>query len=432
MAAPLGKSKEVARLLDAAAVNERTRQRLMELGRMRALATGLLVAMLAVFVATTMLMARWPGLAFVRAFAEAGMVGACADWFAVVALFRHPFGVPIPHTAIIPKNKERIGDSLGSFICNNFLAPEVVAHRIDSMEAATKVADWLCDRANAAFLAKRLAGVLPPMLAALEEDDVRYFVRGVMRRGVESVAVSPLAARVLSVLVAHGHHQALFDQGIAAAEDFLIRNEGVIRAKVSTRSWKWLPKWVDEKLADKVMNGLLETVHELRAPDHAWRGEFQSAVEEFIRRLATDEALRARGEAIKAEVLANPLLEDYLDSLWAEIKARLVRDINDDGGVLRRGLEEALLALGGRLREDARMQSILNRWVRRGVDRYIIPNRGEIGAFIAGVVARWDSRTLVSKLEVQVGKDLQYIRINGTLVGGVVGVIIYALDGLLR
>jgi len=407
-------------------------QRRRELRRMRALATGLLALMLVVFVATSVLAERWPFLAYVRAFAEAAMVGACADWFAVAALFRHPLGLPIPHTAIVPRNKARIGESLGSFICNNFLAPEVVSARLSGFDAAALVAGWLSDPVNAAFIAKRSAGLLPPMLEALDEEHVRAFVRSILHRGIASVEASPLAARILSALVAHGHHQALFDHTVAAAEDFLLRHEELIREKVSTRSWKWLPRWVDQRVADKVMTGLLETIHELREPEHPWRGEFQAAVDLFVGQLATDPAMRARGETIKAEVLGNPVVEDYLDSLWAVIKTRLIADIGADEGVLRQGLERALLALGDRLKEDSRMQAIVNRWVRKAVERYVVPNRGEIGSFIAGVVTRWDSPTLVAKLELQVGKDLQYIRINGTLVGGLVGLIIFTLAHALN
>lgn len=402
------------------------RQRADELRRMRALATGLLVLMLATYVATALLEPRWPWLSYLRAFAEAGMVGACADWFAVVALFRHPLGLPIPHTAIIARNKVRIGDSLGSFICNNFLAPEVVSHRLQTLDAAGRVSRWLSAPANAAFVARRAAGLLPPMLEALAEDHVRAFVLGVVRRGIESVEAAPLAARILSVLVAHGHHQALFDRGVEAAEDFLLRNEPDIRANISTRNWKWMPQWLDRKVADKVMAGLLDTLHEMRDPDHPWRGDFQAAVEEIVTRLAADPDFHRRGEEVKAEVLANPVVQDYLDSVWRELKRRLTEDIAADEGVLRRGLEHALLALGRRLDQDPRMRDILNRWVRRAVERYVVPNRGEIAAFIAGVVARWDANTLVSKLELQVGKDLQYIRINGTIVGGLVGLAIHA------
>lgn len=418
MAAAAGESQEVVRAR--------------ELARMRLLASGLLVLMFAVFVVSALLEEGRPWLSYVRAFAEAAMVGAFADWFAVVALFRHPFGIPIPHTAIVPRNRERIGESLGAFICNNFLAPEVVFAKLDSLDVAGRAARWLGEPANAAFLARRSAGLLPPVLEALEDEHVRRFVRGAARRGIEGVEAAPLAARVLSVLMAHGRHQAVFDRAVEMAEDFLIRHEEGIRAKVAARTYRWVPRWVDDKLGDKVLFGLMETLSELRDPTHPWRGEFHRAAEDLIGRLASDPSLLAEGERIKAEVLRSKVAEDYLDHLWGEVKVRLKTDLAEDEGVIRQGLERAVLALGNRLRDDPRMQAILNSWVRRAAERHIVPHRGEIANFIAGVVARWDPRTLVAKLELQVGKDLQYIRINGTVVGGLVGLAIYVVSGWLR
>lgn len=404
------------------------RDRAAELRRMRLFATGLLLLMFALFVASTLGVERWPQLAFVRAFAEAAMVGAIADWFAVVALFRRPFGLPIPHTAIIPRNKDRIGQSLGSFICNNFLAPDILAAKLDSLDLAGRLAHWLTQPASAGFLSRRAAALVPPLLEALEEEHVRRFVRSTMRRGLESLEAAPLASRVLSVAMAQGHHQVLFDRGIELAEDFLLRHEQSLRETVSARTSRWIPRWVDEKLADKLIVGILDTLAEMRDPAHPWRGEFHQAAEDMVRRLAHDPDLIARAEALKAEIMANPAVEEYLDNLWLEIKTRLRADVSADEGVLRLGLERALLALGHRLAEDARMQSILNRWIRKALERYVVPHRGEIGDFISGVVSRWDTRTVTDKLELQVGKDLQYIRINGTLVGGLVGLLIYALS----
>lgn len=434
MAASSGDSKEVTvspRRLDEPAWNAAARARAAEYARMRWIATGLLVLMLAIFVATGQLVDRWPWLAYARAFAEAAMVGAVADWFAVVALFRRPFGLPIPHTAIIPRNKQRIGDSLGAFICNNFLAPDVVSAKLDSLDPAGRLARWLARPENAARAARRASAVVPPLLEALEDDRVRSFLHGAVRRGLAAVDAAPLASRVLAVLVAHGHHQALFDRLIVAGEGFLARNEGLIRARVADRSWRWLPRWVDEKLADKVVFGLADTLRDLHDPGHPWRRDFQAAAESWVARLAEDPDWRARGEAIKAEVMDNPALEGYLDSLWEEIKRRLRADAAHDHGVVQGGLERALLALGERLEADPAMRAVANRWLRVAVQRHVIPHRGEIGGFIAGVVARWDTTTLVGKLELQVGKDLQYIRINGTIVGGLVGLLIHVAGGWL-
>jgi len=406
-------------------------RRAAEFRRMKLIATSLLAVMFALFVAATLGQERWPHLAYLRAFAEAAMVGAIADWFAVVALFRHPFGLPIPHTAIIQRNKDRIGASLGNFICNNFLAPAVVAAKLDSLDGASRLTRWLGERDTAEMLGRRAASFVPALLDALEDDTVRAFARGAMARGLASVQVSPLFARILSVLVAHGHHQQLFDKGVETAAQWLLRNDELIRAKVADRSWKWLPRWVDNKLAEKVMVGALETLADLRDPAHPWREDFQNAVLGLIERLAHDPRTIAEGEAIKAEVLRNPLVEEYLDSLWGETKSRLRQDMSEGESVLRHGVERAVLAFAARLAEDDHMRAVINRWLRRAVERNIVPYRGEIGNFISGVVARWDAGTWVGKLELQVGKDLQYIRINGTLVGGLVGLIIHAISRAL-
>lgn len=409
--------------------------RAVQFRRMKRLATALLALMFVLFVAVTLAQSRWPDLAaplaYARAFAEAAMVGAIADWFAVVALFRRPFGLPIPHTAIIARNKDRIGRSLGTFITNNFLAPGLVAAKLDSLDAAGRLSRWLSEPATAELLARRAAAMAPALLDALDDDTVRAFARGTMSRALGSVQAAPLAARVLSVLVAHGHHQQLFDRFLDVTADFLLRNEGMIRDRVADRSWKWLPRWVDRKMADKVMDGSLDTLAELRDPAHPWRAEFQRATLRFCERLAHDPHLRAQGEALKAEMLRHPLVQDTLDAAWDETRARLRAELSTDEGILRPAIERAVAAMAARLAEDARLRAVLNRWLRRAVERMVVPQRAEIGDFIAGVVERWDTRTLVDKLELQVGRDLQYIRINGTVVGGLVGLVIHTLARVL-
>lgn len=400
--------------------------------RMKRIATGLLALMFVLFVAALSGQERWPALAYVRAFAEAAMVGAIADWFAVVALFRRPFGLPIPHTAIIPRNKDRIGRSLGRFIANNFLAPGLVSARLDSLDAAGRLSRWLAEPATAERLARRIAGFAPALVDALDDDVARGFARATMTRALGSVQAAPLLARVLSVLIARGHHQDLFDRFLDSAAGFLLRNEETIRERVTDRSWKWLPRWVDRKLADKVMDGSLDTLAELRAPNHPWRGEFQAAALRLCERLAHDPELRAKGEAIKAEVLRHPLVQATLDSAWDEARARLRAELADgDGNALVPAIERMIATLAARLEADEHLRTLLNRWLRRAVERMVVPQREEIGNFIAGVVERWDTATLVDKMELQVGRDLQYIRINGTIVGGLVGLAIHAISRLL-
>lgn len=398
------------------------------LRRMKLLAAGLLALMVALFVAATLGQARWPALAHVRAFAEAAMVGAIADWFAVVALFRRPLGLPIPHTAIIPRNKDRIGRALGDFIANHFLAPEVVAAKLDSLDVAGRLAHWLGETDNARRLAQRLAALAPAVLDSLEAETTQPLVRAGLRRALAAVPAAPLLARVLSALVAAGHHQALLDHLLDGAGDLLADHQDSIRERVAERSWKWLPRWVDHKLADKVVRGSRDTLAELHDPDHPWRAQLQATLQDWCDRLAHDPELVARGEAAKEEILDHPLVLAALDSAWTEARDRLRDALAADSTPLAPAVERLIVALAARLDGDEHLRAVLNRWLRRAADRVVVPRRAEIGGFIAGVVQRWDARTLTARLELQVGPDLQYIRVSGTLVGGLVGLAIHALS----
>ncbi len=411
--------------IEGASDNEADRRR--ELRRMRTLATGLLVLMLVVFLAARIHQPAWPWLSFVEAFAEAGMVGALADWFAVTALFRHPLRIPIPHTAIIPRNKDRLGRSLGRFIAGNFLAEDVVLHKLRGLDVARRAADWLAEDANARFLADRLAASMPGVIDAVNDEHVRGFAGETVLRSLRAVDPGPAGARVLSVLVAQRHHQALFDRMIVAAGRFLHDNSDAIRAKVAEKTAWWVPRWLDERLFQRIVAGVEETLLELKAPDHPWRERFDASVHDLLRRLADDPAYRERAQALRDEILDSPQVRDYVASVIAESAERMRRDLTAPESATRETLRAALRALGRRLRDDPAMLAAVNMWVERAFRRFVVPRRHAIGAFIAGVVERWDTPTLVDKLEVQVGKDLQYIRINGTLVGGLVGLTIHAL-----
>jgi uncharacterized membrane-anchored protein YjiN (DUF445 family) len=400
-------------------------QRTAELKRMRLLAAGLLVLMTGVFAVTTALAAWWPFLVYPRAFAEAAMVGACADWFAVVALFRHPFGIPIPHTAIVPRHKKRIGDALGRFISVNFLAPDEVAAKLEKIDASGWISSWLNDTDNTRLAARRLHALLPPLLDFVHQEQIRTFSRGVIRNGIDSIAAAPLAARVLSVLVAHGHHDTIFDQAIEMARTFLREHRESIRQRVAKRSVSWLPNWVDGKLADAFVAGLLDTLAAARASDDPLRLQYRAAVNRLVIRLANDPEMFDQGERLKADVLDNSVVDGYLDWLSSEIEEKIKAESVAPDGIVSSGLEHALLTLGNWLDTDNHIRAMINLWARQLVLSTVVPNRAEIGMFVAEVVARWDTKTLVDKLERQVGKDLQYIRINGTLVGGLVGLTIF-------
>jgi len=400
-----------------------TEQKLRDLQRMRRIATLLLVFMTLVFIATSVISSPW--LAYVRAFAEAAMVGACADWFAVVALFRRPFGLPIPHTGIVPQNKDRIGAALGRFMSANFLSPSVLARRLEKIDAVEFVVDWLGHPGNARRVADQISRFLPTALGALPREELVEWITTAALRGIEAVPAAPLASRILAVLWARGETQALLDSAIAYAEASLIRHKDFIRATVAQKSSRFIPKWVDALLADRVINGLQSSLAEMRKPGHPWRQDIGRAVETLIFDLANNPVMREQAETMKREMLANPTFVAQVREVCENLQIQANANLSAHGAMVSDGLEFAILALGRWLREDAKVRGRLNRWIRRVALRALAPRRAEIGGYIAGVVEKWDATTFVDRLELQVGGDLQYIRINGTLVGGLVGLLIF-------
>lgn len=399
-----------------------------DLRRMRAIATLLLMLMTAIFVVASVVRVEWPWLAYVRAFAEAGMVGACADWFAVVALFRHPLGIPIPHTAIVPANKTRIGPALGRFITHNFLDTRVAHERLARIDLAGWITRWLRDPDNTARLAGQFGALLPRILRAIPGAEAGELLGQAARYGIELVPAAPLASRILAAVWAQGEAQALIEYALGFAEGSLANHRGVISEKVAAKSSRWIPRWVDSLIAERVMNGVLASLGEMRDPAHPWRIELRRLVEQLIADLATDPGLYARGEALKAELLESPVFVAQAKSLWEEIEHGLYADPQSNAQAVARALEVVLHGLAEWIEAGDGRKASLNRWMRLVILRALLPRRAEIGAYVAQVVENWDSVTLVNRLELQVGKDLQYIRINGTLVGGLVGLMIFVVS----
>jgi len=403
--------------------------RLRDLRRMRFLATALLALMFVIFIATSLAgdewSNKWSWVAYVRAFAEAGMIGACADWFAVVALFRHPFGLPIPHTAIVPNSKERIGIAMGRFTANNFLSPKVLATRIRDVDICGWIARWLSDPVHAASAGQRIATTLPQLLRSLPRDDVNGFLTRAVRYGIEAVPAAPLASKILSLFWARGETQALIEQGITRASTALTKNRDAIKVKVSQKSSRFVPRWVDAIIADRIISGVTQLLEEMRQPNHPWRVDLANTIEKLIKDLAESPDMYARGEELKAGMLKSPIVLQQINEVWVGIEDRLDSEttMHQLSGVIERGL----LALGERLSGDEELRDNVNRWLRVAVVRTVAPRRAEIAAFIRQVVENWDADTLVRRIELQVGRDLQYIRINGTVVGGLVGLLIFTV-----
>jgi uncharacterized membrane-anchored protein YjiN (DUF445 family) len=424
----LAPQKPKARLSRAAIAGGSVEERRRALRRARAFATSLLVLMLAIFIATSVGMKQWPWLAYVRAFAEAGMIGACADWFAVVALFRHPLGIPIPHTAIVASSKERIGIAIGRFTANNFLSPKVLAERMRDVDISGWAARWILRSDNAKNVAQRTTASLNQALGALPREDLNAFLSGAVRGGIESVPASPFASRILSLLWAHGEMQALAEKLLDWASTTLANNRETLRAKVSKRTSRLIPKWIDGMVADKILDGVARILEEMREPSHPWRIEMTSTVEQLIGDLATKPELIEKGEELKTKLLATSAVTGQIDALWIKIENRL--EAPETQAQLTRVIERLMINIGKRIQDDERLRSGINRWLRVAVLRTVAPRRAEIAEFIRNVVENWDTDTLTERIELTVGRDLQYIRINGTIVGGLVGLIIFAVTQL--
>jgi uncharacterized membrane-anchored protein YjiN (DUF445 family) len=398
-----------------------------DLRRAQTAATGLLMLMVVLFAAAAQLQSHWPMLAYLRAFSEAGIAGACADWFAVTALFRRPFGLPIPHTAIIPRNKNRIGEAMGRFIAENFLNETVLQEKLRNLEVGRWGGAWLRKPSNARRLAIRIALVLPDVVAAAPKGAIGELGTSALLAALRAAPAGPATGRILTVLSREGYLEAAMERTLVLAADYLARNKMRLRDQVAADAGGWMTRWLDSLLFGRVLDGLVRTLEEMRAPDHPLRRDMRAMTWRWIRRLRTDPELQRQAERFKTRLLSHPALSEELTELQEAVEARIAAEIAADPRRLAMRLERALQAFGDWLAQESPARDRLNAWVREVATGVIAPRRNEIGRFVAEVVAAWDARSVTQKLELQVGKDLQFIRINGTLVGGFVGLSIYAL-----
>lgn len=401
------------------------------LEKMKRVATGLLVAAAIVFVVTSILEARWPWLGYIRATAEAAMVGAIADWFAVTALFRYPMGVPIPHTAIIPTRKDRIGKSLGNFVQNNFLSPPVLVARIRGANVALRLAEWLADPEHGDTVGKHAAAGVKGVVQVLRDEEVQEIIEQSLISRVRATQVAPLMGNVLTLVTADNRHQELLDSAIRLFGRAFDENREALRDKIRRETPWWMPTAVDDQIYNKIVRSVENTLHEVSAdPDHPLRGRFNEAVSEFVDRLKTSPEMIARGEEIKEEVLRHPAVRGYSASIWADVKASVLKHSDDPQSEFRRRVGHAVSRFGASLREDEELLNKVNGWVEQAVLYVVDQYRHEVAALIESTVAAWDPEDTTRKIELQIGRDLQYIRINGTLVGGLVGLLIYTVSQL--
>ena len=409
--------------------NAEERQR--NLDGMKRRATGLLVFMGALFLVARFFEPRYGWLGYIRATAEASLVGGIADWFAITALFRHPLGVPIPHTAIIPSRKDRIGRSLGNFVQNNFLSPEVLAAKLRAAQLSRRAAEWLAEPEQARKAAQNVAAVLRSAGEVVRDEDVHSLLDRSVIEPLRRMPIAPVLSKGLELLTVDDRHQQLLDRVINGLTTLVAENEELIRDRIREESPWWVPELVDDKIHRKVLGGIERTLFEVAAdPDHRLRHQFDQLLTEWIVQLQESPEVIARAEAIKHQILDPETSGRLAASIWHETKAALGRENVQDGGAMD-AVSRGMSALGRAALEDDILLEKVDGWIISAVLNVVDQHRHEVGQLIAQTVSAWDPAETSRRIELLVGRDLQFIRINGTLVGGLVGLILYSVTRLL-
>jgi uncharacterized membrane-anchored protein YjiN (DUF445 family) len=412
-----------------------------QLRRMKNWAGALLLLMLGVYVASSRYEGSYPGLFYVAAFAEAAMIGAIADWFAVVALFHHPFGLRLPHTAVIPRNKGRIAEGVADFIESNFLSPEAIVARIAEARPARTLCNWLLKPENAQALSGYAVRLLAHGLTVFDDERIRRFLSDLVSKKAKEVDLAGALAEVLDVLTQNRRHHELFEQALAGLDELLSRPE--TRRLVAAEIAKNFPSVLravsealrlelDEKAALKILDIAAEKIAEVRRDrGHELRQRFDAYAAGFVRRLKADPATRERVHALRDEILANPALSRYVGGLWEEFRAWLTGDLAREDSTIHHRTTQAVGTFARKLDEDAEVQRWLDEQILAAVPPLVLEHRDKIGRFVEDQINGWQEQRLVQELERELGPDLQYIRINGTLVGGLAGLLIASVTHFL-
>jgi uncharacterized membrane-anchored protein YjiN (DUF445 family) len=398
---------------------------------MKAAATGLLVVMALLFVAARLAEPSYPAASWLKAFAEAAMVGGLADWFAVTALFRHPLGLPIPHTAIIPRNKDRIGESLATFLRENFLIAPVVARRMRNIDLAGAAGRFLqAPQGQETRIRRGASRLIGDLAESLDDERLGGLVKGAVSSRLKAMEVSPLLGHALASAINEERHIPLLEAAIRFMARALDANEPLIRDIVHKRA-NWVLKLagIDSRIADSVVDGLRKLTAEMGTdPDHPVRVKVEAALVQLANDLQTNADTRIRVEAMKDELLANRSVGLWIDTMWQKGRSAIISAARNPDAAMAGKMGEVLKAMGQSLESDPRIRGSINQFARRAVAGMAASYGGSIVKLVSETVRGWDARTVTDRLESAVGRDLQYIRINGTLVGGSVGVLLHLID----
>lgn len=403
-----------------------------EIARAKRRATALLVAVAVAFVVVVLTTDDEGAGAYARAGLEAAIVGGLADWFAVVAIFRHPLRLPIPHTAVIVRRKDAFGETLGQFVQQHFLNAETVGARIRAAGPADRASAWVTDPANAEKLAGYAAELAVRMAEVVEDDDLVHAAEREVRTRLEGLDVAPLAGRLLDVVTEEGRHRELVDGVLRGLDQFLGENEELLKARFTEESPWWVPDVIDDRIFARLLSGVRAIIQgDTVGGSDELRERIDVVVERIVDRLEHDDVWRQRAEALKEELLDHPALRAFLESLWEDVKATLRTQAADDGSTLRRRLTEVIVAAAERFRRDEALLRRADELFEAGANVIVETFGDEITRIIATTISAWDGEETAGRLELLLGRDLQFIRINGTVVGGLAGLAIHGLAELL-
>jgi len=401
-----------------------------QLRKYKAFATGLFVLMAIIFVVTTILQktndSHWIG--YVRAFSEAAMVGALADWFAVTALFHYPLGLKIPHTNLIQNSKERIGDNLGNFVVGNFLSPQNIRPYILKLKVSVFVGEWLSKTKNQEILVNEFSSILLNILQKLDDETVVKFISKKAGEMTKELKINEIIGNGMEYILEKNEHQKIITNLSKQVKEYVLQNEEMVRDRVKKESFSLIPKFVDDKIAEKITQGLSTYFEEVENDlQHPMRQEITTKLDNFTVELKTQDKWKEDFQKIKESFLQEDKLHSYAADIWKSVKNNLTEELSKENSTIKNYVKKNLDELSGNLQNDEEFRQKIDHWIRVTAYKYILKNTHQFGSLISSTIGNWEGKELSRKLELEVGKDLQFIRVNGTLVGGLVGLVIYTI-----
>lgn len=405
-----------------------------QLKRYKNLATGLFILMAVTFIAMTILQkenhSHWIG--YIRAFSEAAMVGALADWFAVTALFNYPLGLKIPHTNLIENSKEKIGDNLGNFVVDNFLSPQNIRPYIQKLKISVYVGDWLSKDNNQNVLINELSSILKDILNKLDDESVVKFISNKAEEMTDSIKLNSVIGNGIEYLLNKNDHQKIITNLSSQIKNYILDNQQMVSERVGKESFFLIPKSVDNKIAEKITKGLSDYFLEVEENlNHPLRSEITNKIFDFSKELKDEPKWETEFDSIKSDFLQSDKIKQYSSDVWQSLKSSLIKELSEEDSKLKSYVRKNIDEFVSNLQNDEQFQSRIDNWVRLTAYKYILKNTQNFGELISTTVGNWEGKELSRKLELEVGKDLQFIRINGTIVGGLVGLLIYTIANFI-